>query len=548
MPENRHDPSTWSPGQVAYDQALREGPTAALDQFCSLFRASSTSETRDIEQIFSLSVVLSENLDKLTYPRTATPNEDLWRALLESDFMVFVARTISEPDFLTYRMDLVFNVCDLLKSMLQVWWMWIVPKGSSDYRETIQTVPPDPYDACWDATDSIEKIGMAILVCFDDIAYLMRDIQMRISTPTLPYLAMFSFVSCCWITLYSSAQFEANKKLPSNHHALILIHELCAASRVTENENSSLPWSRQFMAAIVEAMGARSLVRAAYNALSYSEHLVDRHLTACLDILEIQMELIGVHWYASPPLLDAFMHAMHREDHDPDPEDGPGVLTRRRLKAYEGVFRHLEKMLPGLESGAIPLGSFSCTTFWNLLSGGVHPASDADGVLRHESGDCLCGDHTALNEAMLTMAARFSALKDAYLSALRHKRLPQPVVNQIRRTGAPQGAGPTGRWYFVVSLLRERLRHEASSVNSTLLNAWLELGGAFGMDEVSQRDLKAAHVARQCCWRPCKYHSTPSEKPLLVCKGCKEARYCSAACQRSDWKQGNHRVQCRRVK
>lgn len=124
-------------------------------------------------------------------------------------------------------------------------------------------------------------------------------------------------------------------------------------------------------------------------------------------------------------------------------------------------------------------------------------------------------------------------LIDALVFAIRNNDLSRLVIDEIRNAGIMPRMQVTGIWYDEVTTLRSSLRyHPASTTYTNILEAWLRLGTAFGIDEASQRDLEAAQRARQCSWRMCVYHSTPSEKPLLVCKGCKGVRYCSAACQR----------------
>ncbi|KZV74862.1 hypothetical protein PENSPDRAFT_748965 [Peniophora sp. CONT] len=93
------------------------------------------------------------------------------------------------------------------------------------------------------------------------------------------------------------------------------------------------------------------------------------------------------------------------------------------------------------------------------------------------------------------------------------------------------------KWVGLASQLhvvRSRLGHEAAY--GPLMRTWSMIGTLAGL-----------HFDRMCSSEPCQYHRTPSEKPLLICKGCQEVRYCSRECQRNDWKE-RHKVQCRRIK
>ncbi|KZV74914.1 hypothetical protein PENSPDRAFT_154688 [Peniophora sp. CONT] len=94
-------------------------------------------------------------------------------------------------------------------------------------------------------------------------------------------------------------------------------------------------------------------------------------------------------------------------------------------------------------------------------------------------------------------------------------------------------------WYPAVQTIREAERKaRLSGVPAVAVkrivqyrDAWLQLGKACNIDEIQYGRQMDAMIARCCSWRDCKYFNAPSDDPMRVCKGCKEARYCSRECQ-----------------
>ena len=87
-------------------------------------------------------------------------------------------------------------------------------------------------------------------------------------------------------------------------------------------------------------------------------------------------------------------------------------------------------------------------------------------------------------------------------------------------------------WYGFIETTRNRV----STTNGLtipsidkLLKVWIEFWTALCFREDLERDRQ---TARTCSWRSCMYSVMPASKPLMVCKGCRETRYCSAVCQK----------------
>ncbi|VDC03322.1 unnamed protein product [Peniophora sp. CBMAI 1063] len=108
-------------------------------------------------------------------------------------------------------------------------------------------------------------------------------------------------------------------------------------------------------------------------------------------------------------------------------------------------------------------------------------------------------------------------------------------------------------WYRVLKWLRQQpLRDRGTSRKCTdLIPAWQGLGRALDLDEASEkadfeREMKKA--AQMCAWVECDYHVEKPPHPTRACVGCAETRYCSRLCQQRDWREGNHKLRCKRLK
>ncbi|VDC00741.1 unnamed protein product [Peniophora sp. CBMAI 1063] len=104
-------------------------------------------------------------------------------------------------------------------------------------------------------------------------------------------------------------------------------------------------------------------------------------------------------------------------------------------------------------------------------------------------------------------------------------------------------------WYSTLKHVREL--EDAGPQRDDLLEAWQSLGHAMHLNEAQEkRDYEAEcrrAAERRCSWPQCVYHSNKPPAKTRVCKGCDEVRYCSRACQKKDWKEGDHRTRCRRL-
>lgn len=147
-----------------------------------------------------------------------------------------------------------------------------------------------------------------------------------------------------WNCLHGHAQLTEQDvaAMPSLHDAPKNLWDHYDLLRKDDSGISALPESQIFIEELVKTLDSRTLTRAAYNALSYSQNLVDDHLIAYLRVLDIQMRLIGLRWYATPPFLEALASAAARQTtHFDDSRPGPGVRSQRKMQVYGAAYKHI---------------------------------------------------------------------------------------------------------------------------------------------------------------------------------------------------------------
>ena len=89
------------------------------------------------------------------------------------------------------------------------------------------------------------------------------------------------------------------------------------------------------------------------------------------------------------------------------------------------------------------------------------------------------------------------------------------------------------RWYAALATFRNTRYTLADKPDyQAIVDAWVRLGAELGFEETRERDRVETERARKCSWVGCVYHKLPFSKPLSVCKGCGDVRYCSRDCQR----------------
>ncbi|KZV71722.1 hypothetical protein PENSPDRAFT_751527 [Peniophora sp. CONT] len=144
----------------------------------------------------------------------------------------------------------------------------------------------------------------------------------------------------------------------------------------------------------------------------------------------------------------------------------------------------------------------------------------------------------------LTYAMCLNALNALKICVLPMNKL--SAKNILRKT---MRHGFRDDWYPTLTFLRQTRPRASVGEHDRLLDTWKRLGEDMGFDEDVQkadyeRELRKA--LRHCTRTECRYHKDVCPVRVRACKGCAEARYCSSACQRIDWKDG-HKSRCKRL-
>ncbi|VDC05325.1 unnamed protein product [Peniophora sp. CBMAI 1063] len=128
-------------------------------------------------------------------------------------------------------------------------------------------------------------------------------------------------------------------------------------------------------------------------------------------------------------------------------------------------------------------------------------------------------------------------------------------VNGQSRDGTALAKAMQDVWWPTCEYLRsvENAGDMTSEVRE-IWQVWLALGAFVGLDERKERarfeklEASSRRAAVAFCGREgCRYHSEKAPGRLRVCKGCGDTAYCSHFCQKTDWKDGGHKVVCKRL-
>ncbi|VDB84332.1 unnamed protein product [Peniophora sp. CBMAI 1063] len=108
-------------------------------------------------------------------------------------------------------------------------------------------------------------------------------------------------------------------------------------------------------------------------------------------------------------------------------------------------------------------------------------------------------------------------------------------------------------WYPAIhDLKRIALREQLLAPKChLLLGSWLDLGSTLGLQEKDEQEAfetEMRRVSQFCAWTGCKFHEERPPTATRACGGCGEVRYCSRECQQKGWKQGGHKLRCKRLK
>jgi len=86
-----------------------------------------------------------------------------------------------------------------------------------------------------------------------------------------------------------------------------------------------------------------------------------------------------------------------------------------------------------------------------------------------------------------------------------------------------------------------------------LVGCWEKLGAKLG---ISEEELRAERRLERkaatggvigCGWYKCPMYELGTEKEMFRCIRCKKVVYCRPLCQKKDWEEGTHKVDCAKL-
>ena len=94
--DSSHLRAKWTPEQFVYDQLLRTGPTAALEQFRTAYSLRSPGPVNKDSEPHRLSEVLWD------YLTICDETDDIWCACADNAFILLLLQIMAEPESLRH--------------------------------------------------------------------------------------------------------------------------------------------------------------------------------------------------------------------------------------------------------------------------------------------------------------------------------------------------------------------------------------------------------------------------------------------------------------
>ncbi|KZV69181.1 hypothetical protein PENSPDRAFT_686663 [Peniophora sp. CONT] len=200
-------------------------------------------------------------------------------------------------------------------------------------------------------------------------------------------------------------------------------------------------------------------------------------------------------------------------------------FPKRQLRMWIGLAQGLDVVSEGLAKGTRKPDTASGRDIYTILQDGLYLLLDAPDNVR-----------SILNEYEPHVKPIFSQ----WVGYIRKQKkspssFPESVIDEFREAAKES-------WHSILTQLRDASKGPEKTVINfmrSMSSVWAELGVELGLEEESTEQF--------CSWTQCQWHNNPSAEPLRNCSGCSVTRYCSRECQISDWKQGGHKAECRRL-
>ncbi|KZV64839.1 hypothetical protein PENSPDRAFT_756980 [Peniophora sp. CONT] len=551
--------SEWNAGQRAYERALVDGPTAALERFRTAFQNRAPGPLSKGDEVVELAEVLNVRM----YEAFGDTLE-LRRAITENKIVPFLVDIMAEPHFLQHYLGFSSSICGLLMGNLDLWLSAARDQrfGNGDRAQLNALGFSDVYwkklDKAWESlweqrmhliNSNDLRFKLALLEQLELIAFSTRDLEMTLSINPKGSKRLVQVAFFVWAQLHGNERMSEKDvlQLRSYHHAPAILWDYYSVSALS---SSTIQLS---VKQIFEDVGIDRSIRAAENAMKWSFLLTGAQLVACIKMLTLLHNT-----FLSSPLLSNMLRPMAMAFDSQEmrlkfaESQGLGSTADKalsqRMEAVSAGCEHIKIVFLALHAGLAQPSMFPAASIQAVWSIFLHAVD-----LAFKTEELRLGHRNARpvsSEASLSkLTAAFAQATDSLAVALNEGGLPTAVIDGLRTDATAHTEG-TSTWYSIVPDVRRSIKAQSplSSRFTAFLDAWTTLGKALGIDEVEERNRRASYQARICSWRTCSFHFTPSPKPLFTCKGCHETRYCSKDCQTRDWKQGGHREECRRLK
>lgn len=362
---------------------------------------------------------------------------------------------------------------------------------------------------------------------------------------------------------------------------MVIFHKCRDEGGATRRDPTPSPDDEEAFNEILQDIGPGPIFRAIFNALRFSKFMggfprLRDCLIACSELYLNSGDPSFKEVYLQMPMLQAISEALLRPNM-PVPLTGrDSAGDQPALEAYRCAWTHMsyvallrlsESVLTTAfriigtagRSGSISPSLIDPVAVWRMMVESITVAMEVNvAIYKNDQKDLHSRDGRFIRAAPCESVSYYLLSRKQTLNTepTRH----WPVLRSFENTllealpiwtdgirGSKTGRGGfpksvvaslvedrfegASMWYGLIETTRGRFPAGRITVPTlaNMLQAWVEFGTALGFEEGKERDRQAA---RTCSWRACQYSLMPASKPLMVCKGCQESRYCSTACQR----------------
>ncbi|VDB91636.1 unnamed protein product [Peniophora sp. CBMAI 1063] len=550
-----------SPPVTNLPQALIEKPTATVTRLRSLFLSTRGSvldlENDLVKAISSLSTALCVTELGLNegraYTGTLQVGQPLWKAIVSSEVLFLLLENIKDDSFVIQSSVWISDVLTCVAGFLSIWLARVLRTGNK--------LPVLPITV---AQRIISEIDIASKPLWSRMAIFLNEKQ---GVPGTPYRILEMLCSICIDTEMLQVFFMNDdiKALSRNEFVPITFSAWARIMADGVDDNFKIRqtttllkdyWGNHVLGggklpksdkapkfdAAIALVGAPTVLRACCAQMA-SPMAVDMWLADILllggifttPILAQRTALREAFW--ASPICRTLLEALQRQVQTRGLSLGGGGGTFVRICKLAGDI--IDWVGVGVDHGkcAAVHGRDCLEVLIRLSVFGVHGlrfigqgASDIDSLLEKNA------------TTLLSILAKWNFFigDDSSMDGR---------GEDFRRVQVQMRTAARDAWY--TTLLRLRALSDTLGKRTDYQNivaCWGALGENLCLKEDAEKMRHDQQGARLCSWATCQYYCTPAPNKLSTCKGCREARYCSRECQLSDWKQGGHRIVCRRVR